>query len=282
MLKKALYLFGYEVNRIRALPVSRNSAAPNDLTLTQQLFIEWNAERLDISIDQSRKRYLDSWAAIRGGHGGLDYREFDLLCNQLFEVLYSDSEKETYESYRFYSVIHFLRMLSYPESTWSDNDQIVQALSQYPKITILDFGCGLAQRSRGLAQYLSAKGSRVFLFLADIPTIRKDFLTWLAGRTGITTTFLDCTAEVPIPELPDCEVCFATEFFEHVHNPLLYFDRIHLALCGNGLLITNIADHESEFMHVCPNLEPLRSRVRALGYEELSVSTLYRKRQNAR
>ena len=244
------------------------------------MFVEWNAERLHISIDESRRRYIDSLTAFQGGHGGAEYRDFDLLCNKVLQVLYGDSEKETFDSYRFYGAIHFLRFLSYPEAQWTDNDPIVQNLSRRSPITILDFGCGLAQQTRGLAQHLSQSGRQVVLFLADIPTIRKEFLTWLGTRTNIPTTFLECTPEVPIPRLPVCDVCFATEFFEHVHNPLRYFERIHEALDNEGLLVTNLSDHEREFFHVSPNLEPLRSRARTLGYEELRPNTLYRKKAN--
>jgi len=268
---------GYVVHRVSSGPDRKEENLPPDLGFTQQMFVEWNADRLKISVDESRTRYFDSWAALKNGHSGTEYRDFDLLCNRLLRVFYEDGEKETFESHQFYGAIHFLRMLSYPEPQWTFNDPVIQVLKSYSDVSILDFGCGLAQQSRGLAHYLSRGGAKVHVVLADIPTVRKEFLIWLGKRTGIPTTFLDCTAEKPIPELPQCEVCFATEFFEHVHDPLRYFEAIHFALRNDALLVTNISDHEKEFMHVSPNLECLRSRMRALGYLELRPNTLFKK-----
>jgi len=83
--------------------------------------------------------------------------------------------------------------------------------------------------------------------------------------------------QAPIPALPRCDVCFATEFFEHVYDPVAYLDRFHQALNSGGLLITDVSDHESEFMHVSPKLERLRQRIAELGFEEIRPLTLFRK-----
>jgi SAM-dependent methyltransferase len=280
LFRKSLHKLGYEVHRLQPEPIRKEPGPPSDLKFTQQVFLEWNAERLNISIDESRARYFDSWSVFREGHGGREFRDWDLLCNRVLQVFYGDSEKETFDSYRFYGAIHFLRFLSYPETRCDQNNDISQYLIGYPEVTILDFGCGMAQGSRGLAQYLSGKNVKVRLFLADIPTIRKEFLIWLGKRTGIPTTFLDCTEERPIPGLPECDVCFVTEFFEHVHDPLKYLEQIHRALCRDALLITDLSYHHKEFMHVSPILEPLRNRVLTLGYEEVRPNTLYKKKDN--
>jgi SAM-dependent methyltransferase len=144
-------------------------------------------------------------------------------------------------------------------------------------VDIIDYGCGLAQTSRSLAMYLNQRGIAVRLFLVDIPTMLKDFLLWLGKQTGIETTFLDVTVTTPIPVLPKCDICIATEFFEHVYNPLIYFERIHNALKDNGLLITNISDHTKEFMHVTPNLQELRSKIQSLPYDMIMADKIYKK-----
>jgi hypothetical protein len=46
---------------------------------------------------------------------------------------------------------------------------------------------------------------------------------------------------------------------------------------GGGFLITSVADHRPEFMHVSPDLRALRDRLARLGYRELKRHTLYRK-----
>ena len=247
-----------------------------DLTGTQKMFLRWNAERLNLTPEESERRYIASWGAVKGGHAGIGFREFNVSAHELFRVFFNDSEAEIYDAYRFYGPLHMLRMLSYPEPVWSAKDLVVKKLLASPKADILDYGCGLAQRSRSLAGFLRENGIEVRLFLADIPTLRKDFLLWLGEKTGIPTTFLECTAAMPIPELPACDVCFALDFFEHVHNPVENFNRIHQALRPGGLLEADLEDHENEFMHVSPRLGVLRARIRELGYEE-PISGVFRR-----
>ena len=250
---------------------------PDKLTQTQQSFIAWNAERLGITPEESRKRYFESWGALEGGHAGNGYRAFNDTAYRLFQVFHNDGQAEIYEAYRMHAPMHCLRMLSYGEPTWRDEDVLVRKLSGRGRVDILDFGCGLAQRSRSLAVHLQGKGVPVRLFLADIPTIRKDFLLWLGEKAGTPTTFLPCTRETPIPELPACDLCLANDFFEHVHDPLLYFNRFHAALNPGGLMEADVADHEDIFMHVSPKLGMLRDRLRDLGYRVLVPDSIYGK-----
>jgi hypothetical protein len=53
----------------------------------------------------------------------------------------------------------------------------------------MDFGCGVAQPSISLAEYLQNKGKKVKLVLVDIPTIRFEFLEWFCKDKGIDTAF---------------------------------------------------------------------------------------------
>jgi SAM-dependent methyltransferase len=261
-----------------ALVKSRPARYPiSQLTRTQQYFIEWNAERLDIAPARSLERYLQSWYEVRGGHSGKAFSKFHGQCYDLFRVFADDSPKEVMDAYKLHGNVHFLAMLTYPEPQWFDEDVIVKHFSNRSSISILDFGCGLAQQSRTLAEYLRGKGLQVRIALADIPTVRKDFLTWWGKRCNIPMTFLDCTPERPIPDLPDIDLCFALEFFEHVYDPVAYFTRIDRALSGDGLIVTNFSDHHKEFMHVSPQLAPLRLAVNANRYEEIFANFIYRK-----
>ena len=257
--------------------VQTKGEIPKTLTHTQQMFLHWNAERLNLSFEESQNRYFTSWSGIRGGHKGLDYRKFNDLSYSIFQVFFSDTESEIYKSYEFYGPMHFLRMLSYAEPRWNEEHIIVRSLFDYETVNIMDYGCGLAQQSRTLAKYLKNKGVQVNLFLIDIPTIRKDFLIWLGKQENIPTTFIDCTEDIPIPRLPECDVCFATEFFEHVYEPLPYFNNIHSSLAENGLIVTDVSNHEQEFMHVSPNLQILRDRIKDLNYTELQLYQIYKK-----
>jgi len=261
---------------------SRPSRNPiSRLNRTQEYFLEWNAERLGITLAESRARYVQSWNAVRNGHNGRAFRKFHGQCYDIFRVFADDSPKEVIDAYKVHGNVHFLAMLTYPEPEWFDDDVIVKQFRNKSAITILDFGCGLAQQSRTLAEYLRAKGLDVHIVLADIPTVRKDFLLWWAQRCAIPLTFLDCTAERPIPDLPQIDLCIALEFFEHVYDPVAYFNRINQALAPGGLLVTNFSDHHKEFMHVSPQLAPLRQAVQASHYQEICANFIYRKPHSA-
>jgi SAM-dependent methyltransferase len=210
---------------------------------------------------------------IRGGHAGEEFRWFCDLSYKLFNPLYDDSPREVMATYEFYGPLHLLRMLYYEEPQWTD-DPILTHLASRSTIHILDFGCGLAHASRSLAAALSKQGRRVELALADIPTVRKRFLVWTGTRTGVPTAFLDCTQSVRIPELPLCDLCVATNVLEHLDRTLEYLNAFNAALKPGGLLWTDVADHNQEFMHVSPSLRAVRDRLEALGYEAIGSVSL--------
>jgi SAM-dependent methyltransferase len=211
------------------------------------------------------------------GHSGRAFEEFHGHCYDVFRVFADDSPKEVMNAYKVHGYVHFLNMLTYPEPQWFDEDAIVKRLRDRSSITILDFGCGLAQQSRTLAEYLRDKGMQVSIVLADIPTVRKDFLIWWGRKCGLPLTFLECTVEHPIPDLPKIDLCFALEFFEHVYDPVAYFTRIDQAMADAGMLITNISDRHEDFMHVSPQLGRLRQAVEASRYEEIFSNFIYQK-----
>lgn len=251
---------------------------PAELTPTQELFCEWNAERMGFSLEESRRRYRESWAALLGGHVDQIYRDYCIVSYQLHQPFFDDSKPEgAFEAYGYFGYLHFLRYLSYAERPWAADHPMLTALRQVEEPTILDFGCGLAQTSRGLAEALARQGRRPRLILADMPSLRKSFLAWLGDRSGIPTTLLDCTPETPRPDIPAVHACIATEVLEHVHDPLTYFDWIDAALRPGGLFLTNVIDHHPEFFHVSPSLRPVRDRLAARGYETLQENVLYRK-----
>jgi SAM-dependent methyltransferase len=261
-----------------ALVRSRPSKHPiSRPTRTQDYFVAWNAERLGITLDESRSRYLQSWNVLPKGHSGRAFGKFHGHCYDVFKVFADDSPREVMDAYKVHGHVHFLIMLTYPEPNWSDDDAIVRRLLDRKEVSILDIGCGLAQQSRTLAEYFHVRGLRVRIALADIPTLRKDFLVWWGKHTGIPTTFLDCTAERPRPELANIDLCFALEFFEHVYDPIAYFSSVDHAMAGNGILVTNMGDHHKDFMHVSPKLGALRQAVHASGYQEILADFIYQK-----
>jgi len=259
---------------VRSRPSRHSISEP---TRTQDYFVAWNAERLGITIAQSHARYVQSWNAIPNGHSGRAFGKFHGHCYDVFKVFADDGPNEVMDAYKVHGYVHFLTMLTYPEPLWFDDDAIVKRFRDQKEISILDFGCGLAQQSRTLAEYLRAKGLQVRLTLADIPTVRTDFLIWWGNKTGIPTTFLECTTSRPIPELPSIDLCFALEFFEHVYDPVGYFAHINRAMAETGMLVTNMGDHHNDFMHVSPKLGALRQAVHASGYQEILANFIYQR-----
>lgn len=248
------------------------------MTRTQQMFLEWNAERLGISVEESKRRYAASSAVFPGGHVGRAFDKFNGNMHALFRVFFDDTRAEVFDTYQFLGPLHFLTFLTYPEPQWSQSDLIVkEAVHGRSRVSIMDFGCGLAHQSRALAQFLHDQGIAVTLTLADTATLRADFLTWWGKTVGIPTTFLPCTKSVPTPELPDMDVCFATEFFEHVHDPMPYFGHIDHKLADGGLLITGVMDHHAGFLHVHPQLQQLRLELQSRHYTELVTNRIFKK-----
>lgn len=252
---------------------------PATLNPLQEHFVEWNAERLGIAIEQSRERMNASVRSFPEGHWGQEFRQFCGLSHIVYLPFASDDESELFRSYDFHSEMHFLRMLSYPAyEPDAQTEGILENFAPGQPVLILDFGCGLAQRSRWLTKALTEKTCTVTLWLADIPTLRKDFLAWLCRREGITMNFLPCTEDAPIPNLPDAiDVCVVTEFFEHVREPITYFDSFNDKMSDGAILVTNVSDHADEYMHVSPDLSALRSRIAEAGLEERVPFTMYQK-----
>lgn len=250
---------------------------PERLNPWQDGFCRWNAERLGISLEESKLRYEKSWNSIKNGHRGQEYRDFCDLSHSIYNVFFDDNQNEVYKAYQFHSFMHFLRMLSYGVPAWSDTHPIITSLQGQEHLTIIDFGCGLAQISISLAETLRSKGNSVQLFLADIPTIRKDFLMWFCENLGLPCEIADCTRTNPIPKFPACNVCVATEVFEHLHDPMPYLAEINNALLTKGFLVTDVRDHELEFFHVSPHLSNVRHHLTQLGYQELNEYQLYQK-----
>ncbi len=243
----------------------------------QEAFCEWNAQRLQISVEESRRRYTDSWESMRGGHRGVFFRFFLTLSNKVYAVFFNDQPTEVFEAYQFSAPLYFLRYLSYKETKWADDHPLVRGLAGKSEPVIVDFGCGLAQHSIALAEALRHRGANPRLVLIDIPTMRKSFLAFLCAKFQLRAELIDSTRERPLPELPTFDVLIATEVFEHLHDPVAYFDAFDAKLAPGGFVLTQIKDHRPELFHVSPGLQALRERFAAKGYEAVVPFVLYRK-----
>ena len=246
----------------------------------QELFVEWNAECQGITIKESQRRFASSLSRFDRGHSGSSFKNFIASSHDVFRPFFDDVEDELYDSYVFHSRIHFLRMLSYKGyEPGAKAQRMIDGFASGAAVTVLDFGCGLAQISREIAASLKRRGCSVKLVLADIPTERKEFLKWLCLRDSIDMRFLDCTKSDPTPDLPiGIDICVAKEFFEHVRNPIQYFDYFNDKMAPKSWMITNVSDHSPGYMHVTPDLEALRLHIAEAGFEEIGKNSLFQKR----
>ena len=249
---------------------------PRKLNLWQEAFCEWNAQRLTISVAESRERFGRSWAALAGGHRGRSFKIHSEVHRELCLPFWDNSSGELQLAYAAHEPLQFLRLLSHDEpdvAAWPE----FRALEQSTNPRILDFGCGLAQLSIAWTRHLRECGQAVELFLVDLPLLHLDFLRWLCHRWELPATILSCTPECPIPPMPPYDLCLATEVLEHVYEPEKYLQALAAALRPGGFLLTNLADHSDEFLHVSPRLSPLREHLANQGWKELRPYRLYQK-----
>jgi len=251
--------------------------APGTLNAWQQAFVEWTAERRNLSFVESRARYAQSWAALRGGHAGKRFKLFCELHHDLCRPFVGHTADEIQQAYLLHAPLHFLRMLSYPLPSWPACQPLVVEKCRAESPTLVDFGCGLAQLSITLALYWRDQGRSPRLFLADLPTPQLDFLRWYCQRLRLAATLVPCAAGGPLPAFPAADVCIANEVLEHLHDPLRALQALHQAVRPGGLLLTNLADHPQEFLHVTPALSPLRDWLLGSGWQELLSRRLFQK-----
>jgi hypothetical protein len=103
----------------------------DNLTPWQDGFCRWSAQRLGISLAESKQRYAESWERLEGGHIGPLYRDFTDQAHNIFKVFFDDSNAEVYSAYRHHSYMHMLRMLTYRVPKWNEKNPVIQSLEDY-------------------------------------------------------------------------------------------------------------------------------------------------------
>lgn len=238
-----------------------------DLNEMQEDFIQWNAERLGISRQVARQRFLASAAQFPGGHGGAKFRRFCSASYNTFAPFASDEDDDLRSTYQFHDPMQFLRMLAYDYTPVPFAAEIVRDLAaQGEAISIIDYGCGLAHGAFWFAKQLAVRNIAVHLNLVDFSSNRKDFLLWRCAHLGLNVTFFDADNSGPVDGLPASHLCIATDFFEHVHAPWKYFDAMDAALEPGAWLVTDLRDQSDGFLHVSPDLTELRRFITEAGY----------------
>jgi len=242
-------------NRFSA-SAQRSSLYPT-LTRTEQAFVQWNALRLGIDVASSASRYNASAQTfgVRGFNSAA-YRTFCVTGHSAFSVLAADSPDEMFDAYRLFAPFHTLRLVSYmnPCGTALHVEMARHLISSFPDATpleMIDYGCGMAQESRCLAEMLRVQGRQVKLHLFDIPTPRKSLLAFTCQKfDGFACEMHDVTQKTGLPVAAHAVI--ATEVLEHMQPAQTSHFRTQLlgALVPHGLFRANIGEHAKEFMHV--------------------------------
>lgn len=247
-----------------ALP-SHNRFRKQDprFTHTERGFVTWNALRLGITVEAASLRYNTSTESFDGGYRGDEYRTFCVTAYKALSVLATDAPSEMFDSYRLFAAYHTLRLISYNDATHSCGLSIHQemavglasAFDASTLIEIVDFGAGMAQESRCIAEILRVKHGRTArLHLFDIPTPRKSLLDFTCRKfDGFQCIVHDVLNSTKIPPLAHAVI--ATEVLEHMYPPqtMGFQEELARALVPRGLFRGNVGDHGKEFMHVNPN-----------------------------
>jgi SAM-dependent methyltransferase len=176
----------------------------------------------------------------------------------------------------------FLRMLSYRIPADGEMLEIIDSLAARQRVDIVDYGCGLAQRSIALAGALKVRQRDVHVTFVDIRRpLFVDFLKFLCERRGLASRFVEVDADTPFPSLPPHDFCDLVNVLEHLPEPGRALENIDRSLRHGGLLLAAVDDQEAELMHVSPNLRDVRERLVELNYSrrrEMLGATLFEKR----
>ena len=237
-------------------------------------YIEFLAQRRGVPSEVVRRQY----AAVkeRFGFAGREYRRLMTQTHDLFAPVYGeDSEEELISSLQFHAALHVYRHISYDYwkvSVYAKQaKRIVKAAGPGP-LVILDYGAGLGHLSSIIARI--RPGTRVYLL--DVDSLVLDFAEFRFRKAGLNFESVRVTRECVYPELPEHNICIATEVWEHLKRPLVAYKNVCRSLVRGGLLVGKICDHSKEFFHVSPRLGDLKARL-AVDFEKV-IRGIHRKR----
>ncbi|MGZ4693946.1 MAG: class I SAM-dependent methyltransferase [Acidimicrobiales bacterium] len=232
-------------------------AVATALNRYEREFVAWTAERHGTTLEAAEQRFISGRSALRGGYGGGEYRWLNGVLYDALSPFYSDGPGAVLDSYRYYAPVHLLRMTAYPVPGWTD--EVLVRLSGRERVRIVDYGCGLAHGSLAVAEALKDRGVDVHLTVVDLDTIKLEFLSWMLDRTDVPHV-VETAGSEPV-EVGPWDLLVATEFFEHVHDPVRYFEHLDSSADDGAVMVAGIHDHKAEFMHVSPDLHELRAAV---------------------
>ncbi|MBX9765497.1 class I SAM-dependent methyltransferase [Patescibacteria group bacterium] len=145
-------------------------------------------------------------------------------------------------------------------------DLIIRSMGR-PIKRIVDYGCGPAYISYYLARKIrEQKGYAPEVHVVDFDTLVLDFVKFRFAKAGIPLSVATVQAGSMYPQLPEHDVCIASEVLEHVVDPVTVIRNISSTLQTNGLLYGNYNDHAHHAFHVSPDLSLVRKFIQENGF----------------
>lgn len=252
-------------------------------TWTEHAFVQWNALRLHISLNESATRYQRA-AAMSAGFASTQFRELLGQIETAYSVFTSDSRAEIFDSYRVIGIPYTLRFVSYKAKCGTPLQvklarNLHEAFPRAETLKIIDYAAGMAQKSRCIAELLRVNHKRRSkLFLYDISSPRDHLLNFTCRQfDGFDCEFRSFDIN-PTPDLPrGIHLVFATEVLEHLYPEQSKHLQVQLdtSVQQGGFFYTNIREHTQEFGHVTTNLHFWRAWFRKHGFIEQKKNILF-------
>ena len=241
----------------------------NGLHRTQWAFIEWSAWRLDVTVQEMWKRYNKSIPFIEPNTPyKVELRQYSRYRGRLESMFGGLGDKvSALAAYRRNAHMGTLRQVSYTGPCTSEPAtlkliaaRIAEAIpvGSARTIEIVEYGAGLAERGRCLAEFLRVDhGRESRMHFYDIASPAMQFVDYMCEKVdSLRCAFNDCNEDTPIPAFPErSHVIFAIEIIEHLTPKLVTEFKAQLlrSLDPMGLILTSIEDHHSKG-HINPTM----------------------------
>lgn len=148
-----------------------------------------------------------------------------------------DNLKKAYDNISFDYTLRL--MLSYEGYSWITDylDFIIKDSGKnLSELKVLDYGCGVSD----LGLFFSSFGAKVTI--ADLDNKRFDFVVWRFKKRGFNPETIRITDTETYIDLPEnkFDLIIATNFFEHVRDPLTVLKNFTKSLKNSGYLFDNV------------------------------------------
>ena len=238
------------------------------MNITQDLFHRWNAIRLNSSFEESVSA-MDKLNELfpEEQAGGKLFNHFMEAAASVSQCMHF-GVSGTMPLNESMETITFIRQLAYTDELFwpEEKEPFMDQLTKRKKVTILDFGCGLAQVSREMCRRLIAENVKVKLVLCDLAGFRRNFLLWATKQEGIDCDHLVCSSDRRVPILPKCDVVIVRNVLEHIRRPVKTLSCIHRVLNEGGFILGNFRNQREHALHCHPRLTSVRQYLRNRHY----------------